>query len=87
MRALKCVLISVPEDFYTQSKNRYDFAVSSVALILLLVALIQALLLSGVDDVQMDDGIASNSSDTFIGLPSWNRIAVSVEGLRIFSSV
>eukprot|EP01043_Picozoa_sp_COSAG02_P069728 COSAG02_NODE_12071_length_1603_cov_1.240027_1_plen_313_part_00 len=80
----------VPEDFYTQSKNRYDFRVSTVALALLLVALLQALVHSGVsqDNSEIEtNGTATNRRDYFMGLPGWNRIVISVEGLRIFSSV
>lgn len=78
----------MPEDFYTQSKNRFDFRVSSVAVTLLVVALLQALLLPEVGTVQMDhNGTTSSSSDKFVGLHPWNRIVVSVEASRIFSSV
>ena len=67
----------VPEDFYIQSKNRYDLRVSLLAAVLLLVVAIQALFGLSVDD--------SNSS--FMGLEAWNRITIAVEGLRLFSSV
>jgi hypothetical protein len=69
----------VPQDFYTQSKNRYDFHVSCVALLALIVASGEKMFVSASSD--------SPEAMFWDSLHASHRITIAIHGLRVFSSI